>query len=199
MVMVVFSQAGGLDGVYADDFIALAPGVALMLTATVITSFAGFGFKWASDFAKALTAVPDEGLSGWFGLRTDLLELFGVTLGMMMCGLVVTPVLARIGLARFEAVASETLIYGFLSGIFAVAAPGILWYKANLMIYNLSVNAMVYLAPVVSLGWLLAFSLIGDVSLAWLFGGAAAIVGANVAVYFEERVSAGRVNEVLYE
>lgn len=30
-------------------------------------------------------------------------------------------------------------------------------------------------------------------------GGAAAIVRANVAVYFEERVSAGRVNEVLYE
>ena len=76
-----------------------------------------------------------------------------------------------IGLARFEAVASETLIYGFLSGVFAVAAPGILWYKANLMTYNLSVNAMVYLAPVVSLGWLLAFSLIGDVSLTWLFWG----------------------------
>ena len=31
------------------------------------------------------------------------------------------------------------------------------------MTYNLSVNAMAYLAPVVSLGWLLAFSLIGEV------------------------------------
>lgn len=90
--------------------------------------------------------------------------------------------------------ASETLIYGFLSGVFAVAAPGILWYKANLMTYNLSVNAMVYLAPVVSLGWLLAFSLVGDVSLTWLFGGSAAIVGANVAVYFEERVSVRRLS-----
>ncbi len=62
------------------------------------------------------------------------------------------------------------------------------------MTYNLSVNAMVYLAPVVSLGWLLAFSLIGDVSLTWLFGGSAAIVAANVAVYFEGRFSAGRLS-----
>ena len=150
--MVVFSQAGGLDGVYADDFIALAPGVALMLTATVITSFAGFGFKWASDFAKVLTAASDEMLSERFGRRRDLLELFGVTLGMTICGLFVAPILAGVGLARFEAVASESLIYGFLSGILDVAAPGILWYKANLMTYNLSVNEIVYLVPVVSLG-----------------------------------------------
>ena len=194
MVMVVFSQAGGLDGYYSGDFVGLALGVVLVLTAAVITSFSGFGFKWALDFARALTAASDAGLWDRFGLRTDLLELFGVMLGMTICGLVVAPMLVGIGLARFEAVASETLIYGFLSGIFAVAASGILWYKANLMTYNLSVNAMVYLAPVVSLGWLLAFSLIGDLSLAWLFGGSAAIVGANIAVYFEGRVSAGRLN-----
>ena len=194
MVMVVFSQAGGLDGYYAGDFVGLALGVVLVLAAAVITSFSGFGFKWASDFVKALTAVSDAGLLDRFGLRTDLLELFGVMLGMTICGLVVAPMLAGIGLARFEVVDSETLIYGFLSGIFAVAAPGILWYKANLITYNLSVNAMVYLAPVVSLGWLLAFSLVGDVSLAWLFGGSAAVVGANVAVYFEGRVSAGRLS-----
>ena len=196
MVMVVFSQAGGLDGVYAGDFVGLVMGVVLVLTAALITSFSGFGFKWASDFAKALMVASDEGLSGQFGLRMDFLELFGVMLGMTICGLVVAPMLAGIGLARFEAVASETLMYGFLSGIFAVAAPGILWYKANLMTYNLSVNAMVYLAPVVSLGWLLAFSLIGDVSLTWLFGGSAAIVGANIVVYFEGRVSAGRMSGV---
>ena len=194
MAMVVFSQAGGLDGHYAGDFVRLGLGVVLVLTAAVITSFSGFGFKWASDFAKALTAASDEGLSERFGLRADLLELFGVMLGMMICGLAVAPMLSGIGLARFEAVASETLIYGFLSGIFAVAAPGILWCKANLMTYNLSVNVMAYLAPVISLGWLLAFSLIGDVSLTWLFGGSAAIVGANIAVYFEVRVSADRLS-----
>lgn len=194
MVMVVFSQAGGLDGFYAGDFVGLALGVVLVLTAAVVTSFSGFGFKWASDFAKALTAASDAGLLDLFGLRMDLLELFGVMIGMAICGLVVAPMLVGIGLARFEAVASETLIYGFLSGVFAVAAPGILWYKANLMSYNLSVNAMVYLAPVVSLCWLLAFSLIGDVNLVWLFGGSAAIVGANIVVYFEGRVSAGRLS-----
>lgn len=63
---------------------------------------------------KALRAVPDNGLLERFGFRTDLLELFGVMLGMAICGLAVAPMLAVIGLARFEAVASETLIYGFM-------------------------------------------------------------------------------------
>lgn len=98
-------------------------------------------------------------------------------LGMTICGLVVAPMLARIGLARFEPVAPETLVYGFIGGIFGVAVPGILWYMANLMTYNFSVNAMAYLAPVVSLGWLLALSLVGDLRVAWLLGGAAAVVG----------------------
>lgn len=55
--------------------------------------------------------------------RMHSLELFGVTLGMMICGLVVAPMLVGIGLARFEPVASETLVYGFMSGIFGVAMP----------------------------------------------------------------------------
>ena len=75
-------------------------------------------------FAKALTATSAKGLLGRFGLRTDLLELFGVMLGMTMCGLVVAPMLFGVGLARFEAVASETLIYGFLSGYSPSQRPG---------------------------------------------------------------------------
>ena len=37
MSMVVFSQAGGLDGYYVGDFVGLALGVVLVLTAAAIT------------------------------------------------------------------------------------------------------------------------------------------------------------------
>ena len=55
---------------------------------------------------------------------------------------------------------------------------------------------MVYLTPVVSLGWLFILSIVGDVNAAWLLGGSALIIGVNIAAYFEGEAAAGKLSGV---
>ena len=52
---------------------------------------------------------------------------------------------------------------------------------------NLGVNVVRYLLPLLSLGWLFAFSLAGDVDARLVFFGALMVVGANLFVYLEGR------------
>ena len=61
----------------------------------------------------------------------------------------------------------------------------IVWRKANLVTHNLSINAMAYFAPVLSLVWLFALSLVGDVNIMLLLFGAVLIIMANVLIYLE--------------
>ena len=61
----------------------------------------------------------------------------------------------------------------------------IVWRKANLVTHNLSINAMAYFALVLSLVWLFALSLVGDVNIMLLLFGAALIIMASALIYLE--------------
>ncbi len=171
------AKQGGLSELFSGLWTDFALGIVLILASAVITSFAAFGFKWGVDLANELPNDPKH--------SNQSIELFGVMVGTVILALFVSPITAGIGFARGEPIVSQTLIYGFIAGVVVVALPGILWRKANLITHSLNINFMVYITPVLSLGLLFAFSLVGDVNIVLLLFGTAMIVIANVGVYFE--------------
>lgn len=177
VVAVIASQAGGLRELFSGLWTDFALGIVLILASAVITSFAAFGFKWGVDLANEL---PNH-----HRLSNESMELFGVMAGTVILALCVSPITAGIGFARGEPIVSQTLIYGFVAGVVVVALPGILWRKANLITHSLNINVMVYITPVLSLGLLFAFSLVGDVNIMLLLFGAVLIIMANVLIYLE--------------
>ena len=79
------------------------------------------------------------------------------------------------------------------------ALSAIAWRKADLINDDLSINSMVYLAPALSLGLLFAFGLVGEVAIGYLIIGAAAIVVANLGIYFERGAPHERPSEIRAE
>ena len=179
---VVASQSGGLGNPLSFNGIstlAAAGGMALALAAAASASCESFGFSWAASLAVRLPPVP--------GHDRASLEVFAVVAGAVICSLFAIALIGSIGLARQEPVEPNSLMIGLLGGPLLSAVPTILWRKANLMTGNLGVNVVRYLLPLLSLGWLFAFSLAGDVDARLVFFGALMVVGANLFVYLEGR------------
>ena len=179
---VVASQSGGLGNSLSFNGIstlAAAGGMALALAAAASASCESFGFSWAASLAVRLPPVP--------GHDRASLEVFAVVAGAVICSLFAIALIGSIGLARQEPVEPNSLMIGLLGGPLLSAVPTILWRKANLMTGNLGVNVVRYLLPLLSLGWLFAFSLAGDVDARLVFFGALMVVGANLFVYLEGR------------
>ena len=153
--------------------------MALALAAAASASCESFGFSWAASLAVRLPPVP--------GHDRASLEVFAVVAGAVICSLFAIALIGSIGLARQGPVEPNSLVIGLLGGPLLSAVPTILWRKANLMTGNLGVNVVRYLLPILSLGWLFAFSLAGDVDARLVFFGALMVVGANLFVYLEGR------------
>ena len=180
---VIGSQAGGIANLAAasTELPSLALGVFLVLAAALLTALTAFGFRWAVDLASDLP--NDEGRD------SDSLELFSTVVGLAIVSLINFPLTALAGFARNEPVSLTPIAFGATGGVLVGAIVVIVWRKANLISHNLELNVMVYLTPVAALGWLFAFSLVGDVSLGYLAIGLTMIVAANVGLYIELRPS----------
>ena len=59
------------------------------------------------------------------------------------------------------------------------------WRKANLLIHNLALNAIMYMTPVFSLAWLFAFNLVSVVNPLYLLAGVVMIIAANLGIYLD--------------
>ena len=183
VIPVIVSQIGGLGGIQGSSLPTLGIGVALALLAAGLTSLSAFGFRWAADVGTELSdKVRTHGRPS--------LELFGVVVGMVVCSLLTFPLSLLVGVGLNESMTSETLVFGGTAGVLSAVFGGFVWRKATLMTDDLSIHAMVYLDPVLGLGWLFAFSLVGDVSVGYVLAGAFAIVTANVGIYFSEALRA---------
>ena len=86
-----------------------------------------------------------------------------------------------------EPISLGALTYGATGGLFIAAVGTILWRMANLISTDLGINVMGYLTPALALGWLFAFSQVGEVHVGFLLIGVGVIIAANVGVYIETR------------
>ena len=191
MASVIASQAGGIGAFVSADTggggVNLAIGVALALFAVGIATLSAYGFRWAADLASELSA-SDNREQG-----KDRLELFSTVVGLAICSLTSLPFIASIGFMRNEPISSDALIYGAAGGLFLGTGGAILWRMANLISTNLEINVMNYLIPALALGWLFAFSQVGDVSVGYLLFGVGVIIAANIGMYLETRGQSPRI------
>lgn len=112
----------------------------------------------------------------------ESLELFSVVLGLGACSLINPPFAALIGFALGESATAGTAFAGTAGGFAAWGAASIAWRRTNQAGRNLELNAVMYAAPALSLTWLFAFSLVGDVDAPFLILGAALIILANAGM-----------------
>ena len=185
VIPVIASQAEGLGSVEGSSLYALTLGIALALVAAALTSLSAFGFRWGADIATELKERVETHAQ-------SALELFGVVVGMVICSAITFPVNLLMGYSRDETLSWESFILGASGGVLTAVFSGFLWRKATLITHDLAIHSMVYLSPVLGLGWLFAFSLVGDVSIGFLLLGAVTIVAANVGIYFSEVAASTR-------
>ena len=161
----------------SNSILAQVFGICLVLGAAAFTSLGAFGFRWAANLASD---IPNN-----HNHNNDALELFSVVIGIIICTSISVPLTASVGVLRNEPLSYEPIVFGVVAGVVIGSVGTIVWRKANLVTHNLSINAMVYFAPVLSLVWLFALSLVGDVNIMLLLFGAVLIIMANVLIYLE--------------
>lgn len=174
---VIASQTVWLGNSASNSILAQVFGICLVLSAAAFTSLGAFGFKWAAILASD---IPNN-----HNHNNDALELFSVVIGIIICTSISVPLTASVGVLRNEPLSYEPIVFGVVAGVVIGSVGTIVWRKANLVTHNLSINAMAYFAPVLSLVWLFALSLVGDVNIMLLLFGAVLIIMANVLIYLE--------------
>ena len=116
-----------------------------------------------------------------------MLEVFGVSVGVVISNLFAIPGLALIGLALDEPVVPGSLWWALVGGPLIGAGATIVWRWGMLMTTSLKIQVISYFRPLVALLWLYSLSLVGDVDGGMLFGGGIIIVVANLIVWAEGR------------
>ena len=179
--LVAASQS--TDAAFAFNRLASAEnllGASLAVASAFVASLRVYGFKWAQDFARRLI---ENG-------RTESerrLETFGAVAGTAISGVVGVAFTALTALALNERVSANALLWGGAGGLILGTGGTLCFRLANLFSRDLEVNALVYLTPVLSLGWLFAFSQVGNVHAGLLLAGAALISAGNAGAYLSAR------------
>ena len=173
--MVILSQtnvdimgdigAGALDG-------AMALGSALAVLGAALAAVNGVGFKWATDLAA--------GLARRGGYDRKGVEVFSVGFGVMVSNTLAVPPVALLAFWRGEGFASGALLGGFVAGVVLAFPYSALQRAAMLSTDSLGVGVIRYFLPLMTLGWLGALGLMGEVAVALLCAGAVVILAANV-------------------
>ena len=166
--------------------------------ATIVASFAAFGWKWGADSSKELLLrklhpEADE----------NSLALCFSVIALLIASVVSVVVSLVIGLVSSESVSLTTsliTIYGMnftapmiavFGGITTHAIGGVAWRKANFATKNLGINAISYTIPILSLIWLFWLTDAGVERWDYLIIGAVAIITANLLINFEAEIRLG--------
>ena len=161
------------------SILALFPGIALALISVALGTFSSYSFRWRTEFSRS---IPEE-FSGGTGLRS--LELFGVLIASLIASIAATPLNLGTAIAmgeEFTDLGSGGWSIAVAGGVLTLAVGNIAWRWSNLVTKNLSINALSYTTPVISLGWLFLFSQVAYVRLDFILIGAAAIIVANLLI-----------------
>ncbi len=188
-ILVIASQtANPGELLHLDSGPIFALGIVLaMLAAAASVIEAAFNFRWGVSLSRELSTAAGltEGSS---------LDLFCVIAAFTIASVVSTPIHIAGGLIGGEAITGKDLAIAVVGGGVVQAIASILYRTAILNTNNLGINALGYTVPIFSLLWLAIFSRISVARVDYLLIGAAAIVAANVLIYFEPNVlQAGKV------
>lgn len=188
-ILVVASQTENPgELLLLDSGPVFALGIVLaMLAAAASVVEAAFNFRWGVNLGRELST--EAGLT-----EGSHLDLFCVIVAFTIASVVSTPIHIAGGLIGGEAITGKDLAIAVVGGGVVQAIASILYRTAILNTNNLGINALGYTVPIFSLLWLAIFSRISVARADYLVIGAAAIVAANVLIYFESNVQqAGKV------
>ena len=181
---VIASQTGGFGNFDNLSLLPLAFGALLAVAAAILASFSAVGLKWGVDLSEEIPPDARQDKSD------SLIELFCVVVAGVIANCVAIPLSVLAGLANGETLSGDIWAIGLAAGVFANAAPTILWRMSNLLTTDLGVYAIGYLAPIFALAWLFAFSLV-EARPDFLIIGAAGIIAANLLINFEAEIRFG--------
>ena len=158
-------------------------GVCLAIIGAIISAFAAFNFRWSTNFANEIVAN---------GKAYDMqsLNMFAAVFAYALGSAVAAPTSFVIGMLSGETTSFNSMLVVF-GGALAQGTGSVLWRKSNLLSDSPTINAIAYAIPILSLGWLALFSLVGVARVDYLIIGAAAIITANLLINFEAEVRFG--------
>ena len=182
---VVFSQATEISLFARSENWLLLLGILLALSSALLAALNGLSFKWGMDLTSKL---PDESLQNH---NTDSINLFGVVMAGFIGNLVIVPFSLAIGAGTGETISGKVLMFSVIGGVLTYPIAGIAWRKANLLTYNLGINAIGYIRPILSIVWLLPFSYINVVKVDYLVIGTGFVIAANILINFERDFKEG--------
>lgn len=160
---VIFSQAGGFGGVAFGGMDVTVPlGVALALLAAALDGTSGVGFRWGADMAGRLPAELRGGRN---------VEISCILIGACGCSFMGGLSWSVIGFMGGGRLGGAELRLALAAGIGISALPTILWRWGNLLTDDLGVNVVRYFTPLMSIIWLLALGMVGDVDVGLLAAG----------------------------
>ena len=186
MVFLTLSQIGqsGIDhslaGIWSQLLGLFMAIVGAALTGIRIALNIKVSSQFRSDYRGSGPASDD-----------DDLEVFAILVFTIVVSALSLPVFAIGSVAAGESVNATLLVVGGASGLLVSSVERIAFRKANLMTSNLGVNALTYVAPILALAWLFAFSLSGDIRIDYLVIGASAIIAGNLLIAFQADIRFG--------
>ena len=156
-------------------------GVILVLGAILGTGLSVFGWKWGWDLSRELSTDAEPNSSA----------LCGMVIALFFTSLVSLVASGGIGLVAGESADWRLVAFAIPGGAIALALGPIVYRKANLLTDNVSINAVGYVVPILSLIWL--YWIAGAAVARWdyLVMGTTAIVTANLLINFEAEIRWG--------
>ena len=162
------------------DWWPLVAGVALSLASVVAASMTAFHLIWGAKYSQEV--VPGSGRES---------EVAASLLGTVLVSVLAVPILALAGLLLGGPVTWSAFVIGLAIGLLLQTPHVVLLRIANYATTSVTINAILYLAPVLSLGLLVFFGYAADVKLSLAAGGGLLIVLANIWL-LRQRLAAGR-------
>lgn len=169
----------GPTGTFASSssITALSIGIFLATAAGLTSSFWVAAQRWGVDFGRAVTRETDN-------LRA---ELFGIVLARLTGNTISTLITSAVGMVLFgETLHGLNIKTGLALGIAAGIGP-IALSKANIDTNTTSVNALTYLIPALSLGFLLCLGLVDVTRVDMLVAGTSIVVAANIGIFLKSK------------
>lgn len=168
VVLTSLSQHGTLHP--GETGPALWAGVGLAALNAVVISLGAFTFRWGVDLANAPSMAQHPRLRA---------EMFGVVLAQTVSAAATIPFTLGAGMALAEQLETRTALIALLAGALANGTANLSWRRCNLTTSNLSVNALIYVGPVLGLTWLVLLWNVSNQRPEFLFLGAALTLAAG--------------------
>ena len=157
-------------------------GAALAVLGGTASACAAFSFRWAPVLQDRLSTLPGAPPAARLGL-------FCLITAFMFGNLLALPLTIAIGGATGETLSWSHIYWGLLGGAAVQAVGSVLFRAANAATNRLSINALYYLTPCLTLAWLATLGFEPQVH-RWdcLLAGAALIMTSNALPHILRRM-----------